>query len=268
MGPDGTFTIANTWEETGQGGDMGTLGTAHEALRPLNVPPEKIKLDMNESPRCPDSGGSGASRQQVMTGRAIVEACGLLLKALQKEDGTYRSYDEMVAENLPLKYEFNYAKPSTPTDKNAQGDPIHIHQFGVFLAEVKVDTQTGKTTVEKLTLAADIGSICNKLVVDGQLYGGLAQGIGLALSEDFEDIKKHSSMIGAGFPYIKDIPDNLELMFIETPRPEGPFGAAGCGELPLTSPHAAIINAIHNACGAWVTRLPALPEKVLAALKK
>jgi len=268
LGPDGSVTVYNTWEETGQGADIGTLGTAHEALRPLNIPPEKIKMEMNDTSTCPESGGSGASRQQVMTGRAIVEASKLLIDAMRKKDGTFRTYKEMVDENIPLKYSFNYAKPSSPWDKNAQGDVIHIHQFGIFLAEVKVDTETGKTTVEKMAMAADVGTINSKLAVDGQLYGGLAQGIGLALQEDFEDIEKHSTMIGAGLPYIQDIPDDVELMYLETPRPEGPFGAAGCGELALTSPHAAIINAIHDACSAWITRLPARPEKVLAALKK
>ncbi len=108
----------------------------------------------------------------------------------------------------------------------------------------------------------------NRLVTDGQLYGGLAQGIGLALSEDYEDIKKHASLVGAGLPYIKDVPDDIELIYVETPRKDGPFGASGVGELPLTAPHAAIINGIYHACGARVTHLPARPEKVLAALKK
>jgi aldehyde oxidoreductase len=74
-------------------------------------------------------------------------------------------------------------------------------------------------------------------------------------------------MTGAGFPFVQDIPDDLELIYQETPRPHGPFGAGGTGEMPLTSPHAAIINGIYNACGVRVTRLPARPEKVLAGLK-
>jgi aldehyde oxidoreductase len=113
-----------------------------------------------------------------------------------------------------------------------------------------------------------VGKICNRLVVDGQNYGGIAQGIGLALSEDFEDLKKHTSLHACGIPYAKDIPDNFNIYYVETPREHGPFGAAGVGELPLTSPHASIINAIYNACGARITKLPALPEKVLAGLKK
>jgi aldehyde oxidoreductase len=139
--------------------------------------------------------------------------------------------------------------------------------YGLFMAEVAVETATGKTTVEKMTMVADPGEINNRLVVDGQIYGGMAQGIGLALTEDYEDIEKHSTMLGAGFPYIKQIPDDMEIMYVETPRPEGPFGAGGVGELPLTSPHAAIINAVKNACGVRITALPALPEKVLAGLR-
>jgi aldehyde oxidoreductase len=140
--------------------------------------------------------------------------------------------------------------------------------YGLFMAEVAVEVATGKTTVEKITCVADVGKIVNKLVVDGQLYGGIAQAIGLALTEDFEDIKKHSTLAGAGFPYIKQIPDDMELIYVETPRPDGPFGASGVGELPLTCPHAAVINGIYNACGARVRNLPALPEKVLAAMPK
>jgi aldehyde oxidoreductase len=111
-----------------------------------------------------------------------------------------------------------------------------------------------------------VGTIVNKSVVDGQVYGGIAQGIGLALTEDFEDLKKHTTLRGCGIPTIRDIPDDFELIYTETPRPLGPFGAAGVGEAPLTSPHAAVLNAVYNATGARVTTVPALPEKVKAAI--
>jgi aldehyde oxidoreductase len=173
----------------------------------------------------------------------------------------------MMAENIPTSYVGKYTTPSVACDENGQGSPFSIYMYGVFMAEVAVALATGKTEVEKMTLVADIGKVNNRLVTDGQLYGGLAQGIGLALTEDFEDIQKHSTLMGAGFPYIKNIPDNLELIYVETPREDGPFGAAGVGELPLSSPHASIINAIYNACGVRITKLPALPEKVLATSK-
>ena len=139
--------------------------------------------------------------------------------------------------------------------------------YGVFMAEVEVDVTTGKTKVVKHDhCTPTLACIANRLAVDGQIYGGIAQGIGLALTEDFDDLEKHTTMVKCGLPYILDVPDDLEMNYVETPRPSGPFGAAGCGELPLTSPHAAIINAIYRACGARVTHLPARPEKVLAAM--
>ena len=267
LAPDGVI-LRNSWEDHGQGADIGALGTCHEGLRPLGISPEKIKLIMNDTAITPNSGPSGGSRQQVMTGNAIKNGCEMLLNAMRKPDGTYRTYEEMKAENIPLKYSGKWtASMCAPCDENGQGSPFAVYMYGVFLAEVAVDTKTGKTQVEKFTVVADIGKINNKLVVDGQIYGGVAQGIGLALSEDFEDLSKHTNLINCGLPFAKDIPDNLEIIYVENPRENGPFGAAGVGELPLTSPHAAVVNAIYNATGVRIRQLPALPEKVLAGLK-
>ena len=261
-------TLGDSWEDHGQGADMGSLGTAHEALRPLGIAPDQIKLVMNDTALTPASGPSGGSRQQVMTGNAIVNGCQMLINAMKKPDGTYRSYDEMVAENLPLRYSGKWtASMNTACDANAQGSPFAVYMYGVFMAEVAVDIGTGKTTVEKYTAVGDVGSINNRLVVDGQMYGGIAQGIGLALSEDCEDLSKHHTLVGCGLPYAEDIPDDIELIYVETPRENGPFGAAGVGELPLTASHVAVINAIKNATGVRITHLPALPAKVLAGLQ-
>ncbi len=265
--PDGV-ALTSSWEDHGQGADMGALGTCHEALRPLKIAPDKIRLVMNDTAVTPNSGPSGGSRQQVMTGNAIKNGCEMLLNAMRKSDGTYRTYDEMKAENIPLKYSGKWtASMCTPCDENGQGSPFAVYMYGVFMAEVTVDTKTGKTEVDKYTVVADIGKINNKLVVDGQIYGGVAQGIGLALSEDFEDLSKHTSLINCGLPFAKDIPDDFSILYVETPRENGPFGAAGVGELPLTSSHVAVVNAIHNATGVRIRSLPALPEKVLAGLQ-
>jgi aldehyde oxidoreductase len=277
-GPDGSeayveltrdgVTLFTSWEDHGQGADMGALGTAHEGLRPLGISPDRIKLVMNDTAITPNSGPSGGSRQQVVTGNAIKNGCELLLSAMRKSDGAYRTYDEMVAENIPLRYSGKWAASMcSACDGNAQGKPFAVYMYGVFMSEVAVEIKTGNVKVEGFTVVADVGKINNKLVVDGQIYGGVAQGIGLALSEDFEDLKKHTTLHACGIPYARDIPDNFNILYLESTRPEGPFGAAGVGELPLTSPHAAIVNAIHNACGVRITKLPALPEKVLAGLK-
>ncbi len=267
LNPDGGVTLFDCWEDHGQGADMGSLGTAHEALRPLGMPPEKICMVKNDTSKVPCSGPAGGSRSQVVTGNAIRVACENLIAAMKKSDGTFRTYDEMVEAKLPLRYSGTWTTPCKPTDENAQGDPICVYMYGLFMAEVAVTTATGKVQVEKMTLVSDIGKINNKLVVDGQNWGGMAQGIGLALSEDFEDIKKHSSLAGAGIPYIKDIPDQMELIYVEPAREFGPFGAAGIGEMPLCGPHPAVINAVYNACGVRIRQLPAYPEKVLAGLQ-
>ena len=261
--------VGSSWEDHGQGADMGALTFAYETLRPLGFKPENIELVMNDMTRTPNSGPAGGSRSNVVTGNAIVVACRNLLEAMKKEDGSYKTYDEMVAENLPLKYDGKWTAPCTDTPPDGgQGNPFAAYMYGVVLAEVEVDTKTGKAKVDKMTLSADVGTVINKLVVDGQLYGGLVQGVGLALTEDFEDLKKHTTLTGCGIPTIKDAPDTIDLIYTETPRPNNFYGASGAGEMPLAAPHAAIINAIYNACGVRVTHLPARPEKILAGLEK
>jgi aldehyde oxidoreductase len=259
--------LGDSWEDHGQGADIGALGTAHEALRPLGIAFDDIDRVSCDTSVTPNSGPAGGSRSQVLTGNAIRVACENLIKGMTREDGSLRTFEAMKAEGLPLRYEGKWVAPCKACDEYGQGNPFCCYMYGLFMSQVAVDTATGKTTVEKMVMVADIGKINNKLVVDGQLYGGMAQGVGLALSEDYEDISKHSTMKGGGIPEIKDIPDDIELIYVETPRPDGPFGASGTGELPLTSPHAAIINAIYNACGVRITQLPARPEKVLEGLQ-
>lgn len=272
LNADGTVTMYTSWEDHGQGADMGTLVSSHETLRQAGFKPEDIKLVMNDTKYTPNSGPAGGSRSQVMTGNACRLAAENLLAAMKKPDGTYRTYDEMKAEGLETKVKGNWVATycsANPVDQaTSQGEPFSVYMYSLFLPEVCVDTETGKVTVEKFTCVADVGTIMNKLLVDGNFYGGLAQGIGLALTEDFEDLKKHTTLLGCGIPYPKDVPDDIELHYVETYRPEGPYGAAGCGEAPLDAPHPAILNAIFNATGARVTRVPAKPEVVLEALKK
>lgn len=267
---DGKVTVYHTWEDHGQGSDMGALASAHEALRPLNIKQEQIKFVMNDTARCPDSGLAAGSRSQVMVGNAIADACQKLMSAMKKDDGTYRTYDEMMAEEIPVKHTGNYATGHLCTildAKTGQFNPYVAYMYGVFVSEVEVEINTGKTKVLKMTAAIDIGKLANKTVVDGQVLGGLAQGIGLALSEDFEDIQKHTTLIRCGLPFIEDVPDQLDVYYLETPREHSAFGCSGVGEVPLTSPHVSITNAIYHACGVRIRHLPALPEKILAGLK-
>lgn len=270
LNPEGSVTMYVSWEDHGQGADMGTLVSAHETLRQAGITPEQIHLVMNDTKVTPNSGPAGGSRSQVMTGNACRLAAENLLAAMKKDDGTYRTYDEMVAEGIETKVLGQWvatACADRPIDQaTAQGDPFSVYMYTLFLPEVCVDTETGKVTVEKFTCVADVGTIMNKLLVDGSFYGGLAQGIGLALSENFEDLEKHTTLLKCGIPYPKDVPDDIELHYVQTPRPNGPYGAAGCGEAPLDAPHPAILNAIYNATGARIMQVPATPDVVKAAL--
>lgn len=269
--PDGKVALYSTWEDHGQGADMGALATMHEALRELKVKPEDIKLVLNDSAKCPDSGPAAGSRSQVIVGNAIFDACEQLINAMRKADGTFRTYDEMVAEGIDTRYMGSYSTVPlcTPMDpETGLFNPYVAYMYGVFVSEVEVDVKTGKVQVLKMTCAFDVGKIGNKTVVDGQVYGGLAQGIGLALSEDFEDLNKHTNLVKCGLPLIKDVPDKLEIMYLETPRPNSKFGSSGVGEVVITGVHCCIINAIDHACGVRIRALPAYPEKILAALEE
>ncbi len=261
------FSIGSSWEDHGQGADMGTLTVAHEALKPIGANPEMIRLVMNDMEKTPNSGPAGGSRSNVMTGNAIRVACENLLNGLRKPDGSYRTYEEATAENLKTKYDGKWTAPCKECSvETGQGNPFPVYMYGVLLSEVSVDITSGKVKIEKFTLVSDCGPVMNKLVLEGQLWGGLVQGIGLALSEDFEDLDKHTTLYACGIPKILDAPDQMDIIHQETIRPYGPFGMAGSGEMPLSAPHASIINAIYDACGVRITSLPARPEKILAAL--
>lgn len=270
LNPDGTVTVFNSWEDHGQGADIGTLTMAHETLRQAGITPDKIQLVMNDTGRTPASGPAGGSRSNVVTGNATRVAAEMLVNAMRKADGTYRTYEEMVAENIPVFYEGTWvASACTDCDlETAQGAPFSNYMYQLFIPEVEVNVETGQVRVIRYSTVCDFGTIINKTVVDGQVYGGLTQGIGLALSEDFEDYSKHTTLAGCGIPYPKDVPDDINIVYIETKRPEGPYGASGCGEGPLTAGHPAILSAIYNATGARITEIPAKPEKVKEALLK
>lgn len=204
-----------------------------------------------------------------MVGNAIRVSCEMLLAAMKKPEGGWYTRAEMLEKGLNPKQEGTWTAPCKPCSSDTgKGEPFCCYMYGLFLAEVSVEVKTGKTRCDRLVCSCDIGKINNRLIVDGQISGGMAQGVGLALTEDYEDLKRDSTMAGAGIPNIKDIPDDIEIIYTESPRKDGPFGASGVGEMPLTAPHAAIINGIYNACGARIRHLPARPEKVLAAMPK
>jgi aldehyde oxidoreductase len=132
------------------------------------------------------------------------------------------------------------------------------------MAEVEVDTETGATRVLKVTVAVDAGTIINPQAFEGQLEGGIDQGVGFALREKYV-IGKMTDYVSFKFPTINDS-FTTEIITRQTPRSNGPLGATGIGEMTMISTAPAVANAIYNACGARIYSLPATPDKVKAAL--
>jgi aldehyde oxidoreductase len=132
------------------------------------------------------------------------------------------------------------------------------------MAEVEVNTETGATRVLKMTVAVDGGTIINTQAFEGQLEGGMDQGVGYALREQYV-IGKTTDSVSFKFPTIRDSFD-VEMITLQTPRSNGPLGATGVGEMTMVSTAPAVANAIYNACGARIFSLPATPDKVKAAL--
>ncbi len=268
LNSDGTVTHYSTWQEVGQGGDIGALIHAHEALRPLNLKPEQIKLVQSDTAICPDTGSSSGSRSHHVAGMATIDAADKLLGAMRKPDGTYRTYEEMKADGIPTRYRGIY------DSKWPDLDPDTGHGYGamgqnycLYLAEVEVEIASGKTKVLRVTIVTDIGKVGSYQAVLGQLWGGFSHSVGYALSEDYDDVVKHATMIGAGVPKCNDIPDDIEAIFHDSVHPDGPYGSTGCSEAFQSSGHVAILNAITNATGARIYTLPAIPEKVKAAIE-
>ena len=266
---DGTFVNYNTWEDQGQCAEPGAILHTYEALRPMNVPLDKIKTVMNDTKLAPNTGIAGGSRLHYYAGLATLDAAEKLMNAMRKPDGSYRSYEEMVAEGIPTRYRGVGA--SAPGHDNfdvnrGEGDAFPEVMYAIFMSEVEVDAATGSTKVNKMTCVGDIGVIGNLLGVEGQVYGGMSHSLGYALKTDFSDMKKHSTMLGAGITEIEDMPDDIELMWHETYRKNGPHGSAGCSETFQSSGHVSILNAINNAVGVRIYELPASPAKVKAGM--
>jgi len=269
LNADGTITHFNTWEDMGQGGDIGTLTHTVKALAPLGINAEQVRLVMNDSKTCPDTNLAAASRSHYMAGNATIDAAKQLMDAMRKEDGTYRTHAEMVAEKIPTKYvghydQFNIGLPAGLDPNTGEGEKNPTYMYGVNISQVEVDVKTGKTKVLRFAWVGDVGVVGNLLSVEGQGYGGISHSIGFALSEDYNAQDKHGNMVGCGIPTIDMIPDDIILIFHETPRPAGPHGSCGCSEVFQSSNHMAVINAINNACGVRIYALPATPEKVRA----
>ena len=153
---------------------------------------------------------------------------------------------------------------------NAKEDRLFAYGFAAAFAEVEVDVETGEVKILRLVSSHDVGRAINPMIVEGQILGGAAQGLGYALTEGFYFDQRTGTALNQWFldlhtPSTLDIPD-IEPVMVELGEPTHPFAAKGCSEISYVGVAPAVANAIYNATGARVTELPMTPDVILKAL--
>jgi aldehyde oxidoreductase len=282
---DGRVALHQGAVDIGQGSNTIVTQICADAL---GAPIDRFDLVSGDTSITPDCGKTSASRQTFITGKAAYMAGAELRRAILclgdacecavigfengavtiKDDGKQRIISPC---DLPLDKngyvltgEATFDPPTSTLDEDGQGTPYAVYGFGAHLAEIAIDTELGTVRVLKITAAHDVGRAINPTLIEGQIEGGAAQGLGMALMEEFfpgRGENLHDYLI----PSAGDMPP-VESILIEDPSPIGPFGAKGIGEQAVIPTAPAILNAIHDAIGVRIRRLPATPDRVRAAL--
>ncbi len=283
---DGTIVLHQGAVDIGQGSITVVSQIFAESL---GVPVNLLALIGGDTDVTPDAGKTSASRQTFVSGNAARQAGAALRRDILKlcnasqnakleiADGAIRISDgssdhvvypsRLVAddEGYVLRSEETYDPPTKPLNANGQGSPYAQFGYAAQMAMVEVDVKLGTVRAVKFAAAHDVGKAINPMLVEGQIQGGIAQGLGMALMEEFMPGRTenlHDYLI----PTIGDMPP-VEPIIIEVPDAHGPYGAKGLGEHVLIPTAPAILNAIFSACGARIRHVPATPERVCAALR-
>ncbi len=282
---DGTVLFRNGAVDIGQGSTTILTQIVADAL---GLPVGSICAIVGDTDLTADAGKTSASRQTFVSGRAALEAAvALRAKMLRLANASMESSlridgDALIVIDGPathrieltdlphldgvvLRAEGRFDPPIVPLDTNGQGVPYATYAFAAQMAVVEVDLELGTVKVRRMIAAHDVGRAINPTLIEGQITGGIAQGLGLALMEEYHPGRTdnlHDYLI----PTIGDMPA-IEVILIEDPTPLGPFGAKGVGEPGLVPTAPAILSAIRHATGARLTRVPALPHRLRAAIK-
>lgn len=300
---DGSFDLLMGTVDIGQGCKTSFRQVAAEEL---DVPVESIvyvNTDTDASPMCL---GAFASRAMFIGGNAAIAACkdlkekiktfsapmlGVKAEELEMADGgVFVKTDPEKALSLAeiggaANFGGNYLLGSGAympeggpegeiTDPETGAMPhLAAIAYTTCIVEVEVDTDTGMVRVIKETHSYELGRAINPLMCKEQINGGAAMGLGIALTEDAHPYWPSTDYAADGFEsYViataADVPTESEFAILENPHPDGPFGAKGFCESSTNVPIPAIIAAIHDAVGVWITQFPATPEVVLRALEE
>ena len=281
---DGTVSLATGSMDVG--GSRASM--ALMAAETLGVPYEKVRSIVADTASIGYTHVTGGSRVTFATGIAVVDACQKIIENLRSraaliwktdidnviwEDGFAKVPDSSVGDFEPLSLKAIASKRAltggpiaAEVSVNASGQ---APGFSTQFCDVEVDPETGAVKVLRFVAAQDVGRAIHRSYVEGQMHGGVVQGIGWALNEEYI-YNQEGRLANAGFldyriPVASDLP-MIEAVIVEVPNPNHPFGVKGAGEVSIVPAMAAIANAIADAVGRRMTELPMSPPKVLAAI--
>ena len=283
----GRLTLYNGAVDIGQGSNTVMAQIAADAL---GLPVEAMRIVMGDTALTADAGKTSASRQTFISGKAS-ELAGRDLRArilrlanagedarLALKDGRLRVQDGEVVREIDLSDmpedprgdvlcgTGTFDPPTSKLDANGQGSPYATYGFAAQIAEVEVDLDLGVIKVPRMAAAHDVGRAVNPTLVEGQIHGGIAQGLGLALMEEYlpgRTENLHDYLI----PTFGDMPEITSIL-VEDAEPLGPYGAKGVGEHSLIATAPAIFGGVYQATGVRLTQTPATPDRVHAALRR
>ena len=287
MNSSGRPTLHMAFWDTGTG--------SHTVLRQmvaqeLSVPVDEVDINLLDTSEMPFSSGSGGTRVTYTAGQAVVGAARELKRKLiraaaplldsPEEDVSLQSGRVVVgpSELRPAYYRTinigevvaHVGDGTIVADHELASEPPDLTSFCAQAAEVEVDPETGAITVKRLVSAHDVGAILNPLMHQGQVEGGVIQGLGYALMEELQTEDGHISTVSFGdykIPTIADIPE-LVTVLVEGNNGPAPYRSKGIGESANIPVAGAIANAVADAIGTPVPSLPLTAEKVLRAIRE
>jgi CO/xanthine dehydrogenase Mo-binding subunit len=283
---DGTGQVIMGTLDVGQGSNTTLTVMAAEAL---GIPLEKMSGYFADAETTPFSHATAGSTVTFSSGIAVREAALHAQHQLfELASGPLESQpDDLVMQDGEITIRGMPERRMTVAQAVARGQPAQVigqantragsttsivNSFGAHFAEVEVDPETGEVHVLRYVAAHDCGVAVNLLGVEGQIRGGVTQGLGYALSEEIQVDPSNGNPSVANLdafkiPTTRDVPPSFDVVLADIVDPVGPFGAKAIGEPPLALPAAVIANAVYDATGVRIKDLPITPEKVLEALR-
>ncbi|MEI7988171.1 MAG: molybdopterin cofactor-binding domain-containing protein [Chloroflexota bacterium] len=284
MNDDGSFNMYTGSTDIGTGSD--TI-LAQMAAEVLGITTEDIIVHAADTDFTPFDTGAYASCTTYITGGAVQKAAQDIRRQIQEHAAPMLSVDD------PAKLILRDKKVFAPNGRSISLqevalDSLHWHNQHQIIAsashislvsppptaaqfvETKVDTETGEIFIENMLMVVDCGRVINPITAAGQVEGGMMQALGFAQCEDMyfdENGRPLNARLGPYRIYKSNETPKMEVIFVQTDEPSGPFGAKSISEIAIDGVAPALVNAVHHATGVWMRDLPLTPERVWQALK-